>query len=195
MAAERAIYEAQAQDVPEHVRASGRSRASSPSTSSEICLLDQEYVRDQGEKKPRTIEELRVEVAGRASARTSPSGDSRCSSLASSPEPATPPGRTAGPGGSVFRRVRAEALRRGADGRRALRHRPGARSPPSRARCSDAHERGVEVAIVVGRRQHLPRPAGRRAIGMDRATADYMGMIATDAERPGDPGRAGEARA
>jgi elongation factor Ts len=29
-----------------------------------ICLLDQEYVRDQGEKAPRTIEELRAEAAG-----------------------------------------------------------------------------------------------------------------------------------
>ncbi len=28
-----------------------------------ICLLDQEYVRDQGEKTPRTIEELRAEAS------------------------------------------------------------------------------------------------------------------------------------
>jgi elongation factor Ts len=48
VASERAIYEAQAQ-LKKHL--------------SSICLLDQEYVRDQAEKKPRTIEQLRVEAS------------------------------------------------------------------------------------------------------------------------------------
>jgi len=42
----------------------------------------------------------------------------------------------------------------------------------------DATERGVEVAIVVGA-GNIFRGLQGMAIGMDRATADYMGMIAT----------------
>ena len=42
-----------------------------------------------------------------------------------------------------------------------------------------ATDMGVEVAIVVGARQHLPRACCGTAAGMDRSTADYMGMIAT----------------
>ena len=30
-----------------------------------ICLLDQDYIRDQAEKKPRTIEQLRAETAAK----------------------------------------------------------------------------------------------------------------------------------
>ncbi len=61
IASERAIYEAQAQDIPEHAReraVEGKLRKHL----STICLMEQEYVRDQGEKKPRTIEDLRVEA-------------------------------------------------------------------------------------------------------------------------------------
>jgi len=43
---------------------------------------------------------------------------------------------------------------------------------------SEAVERGVEVAIVVGA-GNIFRGLQGMAIGMDRATADYMGMIAT----------------
>jgi uridylate kinase len=42
----------------------------------------------------------------------------------------------------------------------------------------DAHEREVDVAIVVGA-GNIFRGLQGMAIGMDRATADYMGMIAT----------------
>jgi uridylate kinase len=42
----------------------------------------------------------------------------------------------------------------------------------------DAHGRGVDVAIVVGA-GNIFRGLQGMAIGMDRATADYMGMIAT----------------
>ncbi len=41
-----------------------------------------------------------------------------------------------------------------------------------------AHDRGVDVAIVVGA-GNIFRGLQGMAIGMDRATADYMGMIAT----------------
>ena len=40
------------------------------------------------------------------------------------------------------------------------------------------HERGVEVAIVVGA-GNIYRGMAGAAAGMDRATADYMGMLAT----------------
>ncbi len=63
IAAERAIFEAQAQDVPEHARERAVEGKLTKHLRS-ICLLEQEYVRDQGEKKPRTIEELRAETAG-----------------------------------------------------------------------------------------------------------------------------------
>ncbi len=62
-AAERAIYEEQAKDVPEHARAKAVEGKLAKHLRS-ICLLEQEYVRDQGEKRPRTIEELRAETAG-----------------------------------------------------------------------------------------------------------------------------------
>jgi elongation factor Ts len=62
VAAERAIYEAQAQDIPEHAR----ERAVEGKLAKHlraICLLEQEYIRDQGEKKPRSVEELRAETS------------------------------------------------------------------------------------------------------------------------------------
>jgi elongation factor Ts len=63
VANERSIYEAQAADIPEHARERAVEGKLAKHLSS-ICLLDQEFVRDQGEKKPRTIEQLRVEAAG-----------------------------------------------------------------------------------------------------------------------------------
>jgi uridylate kinase len=42
----------------------------------------------------------------------------------------------------------------------------------------DLHDRGVEVAIVVGA-GNIYRGMKGAAAGMDRATADYMGMLAT----------------
>jgi elongation factor Ts len=62
VAQERAIYEAQAQDVPEHARERAVEGKLAKHLKS-ISLLEQEYVRDQGEKKPRTIEALRAETA------------------------------------------------------------------------------------------------------------------------------------
>jgi len=63
IAAERAIYEGQAQDIPEHARERAVEGKLSKHLAS-IVLLDQEYVRDQNEKKPRTVEQLRAAIAG-----------------------------------------------------------------------------------------------------------------------------------
>lgn len=63
-ARERAVYLAQAEDVDEKFR----DRAVEGKLAKhlkEIALLDQEFVRDQNEKKARTIEELRTEVSSR----------------------------------------------------------------------------------------------------------------------------------
>ena len=61
VASEKAIYEGQAQDIPEHARERAIEGKLKKHLAS-ICLMEQEYVRDQGEKKPRTIEDLRVEA-------------------------------------------------------------------------------------------------------------------------------------
>jgi elongation factor Ts len=63
VASERAIFEAQAQDVPEHARARAVEGKLAKHLRS-ICLLEQEYVRDQAERTPRTIEQLRAETSG-----------------------------------------------------------------------------------------------------------------------------------
>ena len=63
-AAERAIYAEQSKDVPEHAR----ERAIEGRLAKElkaICLLEQDYVRDQGEKNPRTIAQLSAETASK----------------------------------------------------------------------------------------------------------------------------------
>ncbi len=59
---EKAIYIDQAKDIPEQAR----ERAVEGKLAKrlkEICLLDQEFVKDLSEKKARTIEQLRTEVA------------------------------------------------------------------------------------------------------------------------------------
>ena len=59
---ERAVFAEQAKDVPEHARdraVDGKLRKHLAG----VTLLDQEFVRDQNEKQPRTIERLRGEVA------------------------------------------------------------------------------------------------------------------------------------
>jgi elongation factor Ts len=59
---ERAVFAEQAKDVPEHARdraVDGKLRKHLAG----VTLLDQEFVRDQNEKQPRTIEQLRGEVA------------------------------------------------------------------------------------------------------------------------------------
>jgi elongation factor Ts len=61
-AAERAIFEEQAKDIPEKAREKAVEGKLQKQLKS-ICLLEQEFVKDAGEKKPRTIEDLRVETA------------------------------------------------------------------------------------------------------------------------------------
>ena len=62
VASEKAIYIDQAKDIPEQAR----ERAVEGKLAkrlTEICLLDQAFVKDLSEKKARTIEQLRTEVA------------------------------------------------------------------------------------------------------------------------------------
>jgi elongation factor Ts len=61
---ERAVYLAQSEDVDERFREKAVEGKLAKHLK-EIALLDQEFVRDQAEKKPRTIEDLRAEVAAR----------------------------------------------------------------------------------------------------------------------------------
>ena len=61
---ERAVYLAQAEDVDEKFRDKAVEGKLTKHLK-EIALLDQEFVRDQNEKKARTIEELRAEVSSR----------------------------------------------------------------------------------------------------------------------------------
>jgi elongation factor Ts len=61
-ASERAIFEEQAKDIPERAREKAVEGKLKKQLSS-LCLLEQEYVRDQGEKNPRTVEQLRVDIA------------------------------------------------------------------------------------------------------------------------------------
>lgn len=62
IAAERSVFVEQAKDVPEHAREKAVEGKLRKQLSS-VTLLDQEFVRDQAEKKARTIDELRTEAA------------------------------------------------------------------------------------------------------------------------------------
>jgi elongation factor Ts len=61
-ASERAIFAEQSRDIPEAARERAIEGRLAKHLKS-LCLLEQEYVRDQGAKRPRTIEELRAETA------------------------------------------------------------------------------------------------------------------------------------
>ena len=61
---ERTVYLAQAEDVDERFREKAVEGKLAKHLK-EIALLDQEFVRDQAEKKPRSIEDLRTETAAR----------------------------------------------------------------------------------------------------------------------------------
>jgi elongation factor Ts len=60
--AERAVYIEQAKDRPERAREQIVAGKLAKHLK-EIVLLEQEFVRDQGEKKPRTIEDLRAQTS------------------------------------------------------------------------------------------------------------------------------------
>ena len=172
--AEARIYEQEAADKPENVRekiVSGKL----DSWYETIVLLEQEMPTPTIRRQDRAAAARRADRQDRrerrrcAASRASPSAN-RC--------------RPAVTGVGCCRRWRpglqahpAQALRRGADGHAGVRHRP-------RARLGDRApgHRGARPGRRAGdrrrRRQHLPRHAGAAA-GMDRATADYMGMLAT----------------
>lgn len=63
-AAERDVFTAQSQDIPEAAREKAIEGRLAKRLK-EFALLDQEFVKDVGEKSPRTIEDLRVEAASK----------------------------------------------------------------------------------------------------------------------------------
>jgi elongation factor Ts len=62
--AERAVYAEQSKDVPEHAREKAV-EGKLAKRLREIVLMDQEWVRDLSEKKPRSVEDVRAETAAR----------------------------------------------------------------------------------------------------------------------------------
>lgn len=63
-AGEREVFTAQSQDIPEKAREKAIEGRLAKRIK-EIALLDQEFVKDAGEKQARTIEDLRVEAASK----------------------------------------------------------------------------------------------------------------------------------
>ena len=172
---EERIATEQAADRPENVReriVSGKL----DKWLDEVVLLRQKHV-NEDKHGGKTIEELRAELVG---------GDAR-----ERRHPAVRPVR--GRRLSAYRAVTAErhgrtaprlqagaaqALGRGADGRPRVRHRSRARAGDRRARSRPCIAAACEVAIVVGG-GNIYRGLAAAARGMDRATGDYMGMLAT----------------
>ncbi|MBM3633929.1 MAG: UMP kinase [Actinobacteria bacterium] len=103
----------------------------------------------------------------RSSARTSPSGGSRSTSLASSDQPAD----------AAWARVLLKLSGQALMGEQGYGIDPDRIAAVARV-VKGATDRDVEVAVVVGA-GNIFRGVIGAASGMDRATADYMGMIAT----------------
>ena len=124
------------------------------------------------------------------SASSSPSGSRRSArTSASAASPATRSGRscdasaaTAPAAGRISRPALpadpAQAVRRGAAGRSPVRRRPRRLRVHRRARSARSTRLGVQVGIVVGG-GNIFRGLAAAARGMDRATGDYIGMLAT----------------
>ena len=163
---ERRIAEETFADKPENIRAS-IVEGKLDTWLKEVVLLDSRTSTPRSTKARRSSRSALS--SPRRPARTSSSDASR--GLPSATDPRT--GRRAG-----LPARPAEALRRGADGRPGVRRRPGARSPAIARQVARVRERGVEIAIVVGG-GNIYRGLAAQASGMDRATADYMGMLAT----------------
>ena len=96
----------------------------------------------------------------------------------------------------------AEALGRGADGRARVRPRPRDAAAAGRGRAPPCTRMGVELCLVIGG-GNIFRGSTLAAAGMERATADYMGMLATvinslamqsalEQRRHPDPGAVGD---
>mgnify|MGYP003693563091 CR=1 FL=1 len=79
----------------------------------------------------------------------------------------------------MFRRILLEALRRVADGRPRVRHGPRDASTRSREEIVDVQRLGVEIGDRRRCAGNIYRGMAAAAEGMDRATADYAGMLAT----------------
>ena len=162
--AELRVFEQQAADKPENVRAKiaeGKLRK----WLEEVVLLNQAHVNARQARRQ----------DDRAAARRA-LGQDRRERRRSGASRASRSGRSAG-AGSRLPAHPAEALGRGADGRARVRHRPGARRGDRRA--DQGRPRPRRRGRGRARRgQHLPRHRAA-AEGMDRATGDYMGMLAT----------------
>ena len=145
------------------------------------CSTRRTSTRDKYDGK--TIEQLRAELSGedRRERRDPPLRPLRGGRVGSDVPTA---GLQAGP---------AEAVGRGPHGLPRLRHRSRARAARSPQQIKAVHDRGVEIAIVLGA-GNIYRGIAGAAAGMDRATADYMGMLAIVLNALHAPGRAGEAR-
>ena len=146
------------------------------------------------DRPPRPGVDPRPEPHGRA--RRSPSTTPRCerssaTTSAASERPARERGRPRRVRGRCLPARPPEALRRGPAGRPALRDRARSGSSRSRAEVKRVHDLGVETSLVLGA-GNIYRGMQAAAAGMDRATADYAGMLAT---RPQLPHGAGRARA
>ena len=146
----------------------------------EVCLLEQPFRDD----RPTSVRELITEKIATLGENIRVRRFVRYRSWARSWTRRRPRTGREATGAGRPRRLRyrpepAQAVRRGAHGRRA--------STASTPRCCAAiaapgrrrSARACEVGHRRRRRQHLPRPARRRPRGMDRATGDYMGMLAT----------------
>ena len=141
--------------------------------SKDVALLEQEHIRtDMHEGK--TIEELRQELAANTGENIR---IARFARFQVGEEPARTPYAAAAVADPVFKRVLLKlsgealmgSLEYGTDAERvdAIAH-----------QVRDVAESGVEVAVVVGA-GNIYRGLAGAAAGMDRATADYMGMLAT----------------
>jgi elongation factor Ts len=164
----RAIYEQEAADKPENVRekiVAGQARLVAVRRS---CCSSRRCTTRKFEGK--TIQQLRDELAAttgenvviRRFARFASASRPQAGRLWRAPLQTHP----------------AEALGRGADGRPRLRHRSRARGAIARRVAAVCANPGVQLAIVPGG-GNIYRGLQGAAEGMDRATGDYMGMLAT----------------
>ena len=161
--AELRVFEQQAADKPEHIRpkiAEGKLKA----WMNDVVLLNQVHVNaDKYEGK--TIEELRANLSGKSGENVVIRRFARGSAVGAL-SPAEP----------VFKRVliklSGEALMGPLD---------YGTDPETVGKIADqlksVHDRGVEIGIVLGA-GNIYRGLSQAAEGMDRATADYMGMLA-----------------
>ena len=165
--AEARIYEQEAADKPENVRekiVAGKL----DSWYQTIVLLEQEMHNPKFEGK--TVQQLRDELTAKTGENVVIRRFMRLLSASSRPI-------GSGSMAPAFKRILLKLSGEALMGELTTAPTPSACSP-SRARSRDVRDQGVEVAIVVGA-GNIFRGMKGAAAGMDRATADYMGMLAT----------------